>query len=538
MSCAAGTMLVMITATDVVQAVGAGLLQTAVAGRPLAVRDVALVEPDETAGNHQGYLVIGVGLVDTGQAVDLVRRCADQQVAGLVLRADLADQPEVQAAARASELSMVALQPGISWAHVVWLLRGVIDRAAAPAAPATGDMGVYGELFALADAAAAIVAAPVVVEDNQSRVLAYSSQQEQTDTARVSTIVGRRVPQEVVAHFRARGVFRRLATSSEPFFVSDPPEGTRPRLVVPARAGGEWLGSIWVVVDGPVPQHQMAELSRAASVLALHLLRLRAQADVARQVSADRLRSILRTTRSWSAPDDTAEVPLPSGPWRVVALGSDGDEPVGQLLDVWESIGRRHGWHTPSLVDLDGTAMAVVTAGDSTTPGSWRWLRELVARTHEDHTLQAAAGCVAETIADLPRSRAESVELLRLLRAGAVPSRSTQIEDAWAAVAVERAVTTLAARPVDNPLQALVEHDSSHGTAHVATLASWLRHQGEPRLAARELHVHPNTLRYRMARIAELTAVDLGSPQVRLALQLLAAAAHTTRAGTPQLPSG
>jgi DNA-binding PucR family transcriptional regulator len=38
------------------------------------------------------------------------------------------------------------------------------------------------------------------------------------------------------------------------------------------------------------------------------------------------------------------------------------------------------------------------------------------------------------------------------------------------------------------------------------------------------LHVHPNTLRYRMARIAELVDLDLDAPQSRLALRLQLAA--------------
>ena len=133
---------------------------------------------------------------------------------------------------------------------MVWLLRGVIDRAAAPDSPAAGDAGVHQELFALADAAAAIVDAPVTIEDNQSRVLAYSSGQDFTDPTRVSTIVGRRVPAEVIAHFRARGIFRRLARSSEPFLV---PEGRTASARVssyrcgPVVSGWGPSGPLWTV---------------------------------------------------------------------------------------------------------------------------------------------------------------------------------------------------------------------------------------------------------------------------------------------------
>src|SRR4051812_8274330 len=398
----------MITASDLVTAVGPALFELVLTGkRDSEVRDVFLADPQEAATGQPGNLVLGLGLRDAEDAVELIERCAASNASGVVLRTALAHEPTVVTAAEKTTLTLVALQPSVTWAHVVWLMRGVIDRAAAPDSPAAGDAGVHQELFALADAAAAIVDAPVTIEDNQSRVLAYSSLHDVSDTdpTRVSTIVGRRVPAEVIAHFRARGIFRRLARSSEPFLVPDGPNGIRPRLVVPVRAGGEWLGSIWAVVDGPVSAEVTTELSNAASVLALHLLRLRAQADVARRSAIDRLRTVLRQF----SPDTTVDVRLPPPPWRVVALGSPAEYDVPQQLDLWERTGRRHGWAEPLLADLDGTVLTVVTDTDGA--GSWRWLRKLVAELAKDSPgVSAAAGSPARGPADLPSSRAEAVE--------------------------------------------------------------------------------------------------------------------------------
>jgi DNA-binding PucR family transcriptional regulator len=47
-----------------------------------------------------------------------------------------------------------------------------------------------------------------------------------------------------------------------------------------------------------------------------------------------------------------------------------------------------------------------------------------------------------------------------------------------------------------------------------------LDHPGAPAEAARAIHVHPNTMRYRMARIADLAGLDLDDPVVRLAVRL------------------
>ena len=378
---------------------------------------------------------------------------------------------------------------------------------------------VQDDLFALADAAAALVDAPVTIEDAQSRVLAYSSRQDDTDPARVSTIVGRRVPDEVLATLRAQGVFRRLARSPEPVFV--PASGGRkPRLVIPVRAGGEWLGSIWAVVEARPPAVLVGELVQTSSVVALHLLRLRAQADLSRRVAADRLRGVL--SGNTTGADDW----LPPSPWRVVSLGGEGDS--ARLLDLWESVSRRHAWNQPLLADLDGRVYAVVRDSEDPSPGTWAWLRSVVGDVRgEGLDLTARAGRTAYAPAELERSRTESQEADRVV--GADTPLATH-EEVWAEVTIARAAAAL---PEDalGPLAALQEHDAQHGSDYLRTLAAWLDHPGAPTAAARSIHVHPNTLRYRMSRVADVAGLDLGSPAVRLAvrLQLAALLAQTPR---------
>jgi hypothetical protein len=263
----------------------------------------------------------------------------------------------------------------------------------------------------------------------------------------------------------------------------------------------------------------MTELSNAASVLALHMLRLRAQADVARRSAIDRLRTLLRQF----SPDNPVDIRLPPQPWRVVALASPEGYDVPQQLDLWESTGRRHGWSDPHLADLDGTVLAVVTDGEG--PGSWTWLAKLVA-DHAKGSI-AAAGGPARGPADLPSSRAEAVELLGLVRRGVAPGPVLRVEEAWHVLTVHRAVMSLDVNKMDGPLATLLRHDIQHDTGFVETLQAWLEFPGQPQRAARELHLHTNTLRHRMKRIGEITALDLGDPVARLALQLQIAAVRT-----------
>ncbi|GAB3872308.1 PucR family transcriptional regulator [Terrabacter terrigena] len=527
---------------QLVGALGGGLLTVVVdAGGP-PVDDVTLAEPASGVFGQAGDLLLGVGVERPAEATALLEAAAAVDTGAVVLRRAAARHQQVKTAAARFGVSLVELADHASWAHVVWLLRGVLDRAASgPAVRAEGP--VLDELFALADACAALVDAPITIEDTQSRVLAYSSTQDVADPARVSTIVGRRVPDEVIANLRGRGVFRRLARSDEPFFVPAG-RGLRARVVVPVRAGTEWLGSIWAVVDDEPAEHVMGSLAQTASVVALHLLRMRSQADLARRVSADRLRALL------SGDTLEAESWLPAAPWRVVVLsGAHRDDgPIGprpraatardsggapareaaaprdadRELDVWESVARRRSWRQPLLAIFDGVALALVrdVPGDGS-PGTWEWLLGVVEEVAgATPSATASAGGRVSRAVDLDRSRREATEVQRLRDIGRVTGTTTTVEEAWAAVTNARALGGIWTEELLGPVATIRDHDESHQTAYLETVAAWLDHPGDPREAAARLHVHPNTLRYRMQRLSDVVDLDLHDPETRLALRL------------------
>jgi hypothetical protein len=521
-----------VAVADVVTALGGDVLRTLVPAPGASVADVVIAEPGDRAADLRGDLVVGAGIADGAAAVDLVERAGAAGAAGVVLRRGSARARGVRATARRSRVALLELAESASLAHVVGLLQDVLDRAAAPDT-AGADAGGEADLLALADAAAALVDAPVTIEDAQSRVLAYSTRQDVTDTARVSTVLGRRVPATLVAHMRSRGVFRRLARSDEPFLVPPGPGQEMPRYVVPVRVGAEWLGSIWAVVGTPPPAPVVAELRRTASVVALHLLRNRARADLTRRLSAERLRTLL----GGGPVDPAAATWLPPGPWRAVVLGPTGPASasggVEGDLDVWESWFRRQGWRRPLLTDVGDFPYALVSVpsepGRSPGAGTWSWLATLMVDadgSEPDPVYWVAAGVPAVAPGDLAASARTAAQVAALRQADAALGPAPIAEEHWGVLTVNRAVAALGATTAGpegalaGPVAALAEHDRRRHTAYLVSLAAWLDHPGEPTAAAKNLGVHVNTLRHRMVRMSEVALLHLGDPTERLALRL------------------
>jgi len=66
----------------------------------------------------------------------------------------------------------------------------------------------------------------------------------------------------------------------------------------------------------------------------------------------------------------------------------------------------------------------------------------------------------------------------------------------------------------------LLAYDRQHNTDLVATLRAYFEQNANASETARKLYVHRNTLNYRLQRISEISGLDLGSPDTRLALQV------------------
>lgn len=160
--------------------------------------------------------------------------------------------------------------------------------------------------------------------------------------------------------------------------------------------------------------------------------------------------------------------------------------------------------------DADGGAAVL---GDPAAPGMGAQIERAAAGT------TAVLG-PAVPLLDAAVSARRALALLGLLRTGAVPgSGLVRTEDHLAGLATHGDPGVL--RDLADARLAPLEGETAASRARLTeTLRAWLDHQGEVSRVAADLHVHPQTVRYRLGRLRELFGETLDEPSGRFELAL------------------
>ncbi len=519
-----------VTLRHVLDNLGPGIAQVIVApqGLDVPVGEPVIYDPVEPPELEAEVIVLAVGTrPDATEARDLIERAAEGG-AGMVVFKMHDRRCEWVGEAEERGLALISVTDEMSWSSLHSLLAlAVPSWRRSTALPGMGSVPL-GDLFALANAIAAMVGGAVTIEDPRARVLAYSNLEGQPiDEPRQETILGRQVPDTP----SVRALYREL-WASEGVIRADKIEGLEimPRLAVAVRVGGETIGSIWAV-EGSTPLGSEAEesLAEAARIAALHMIHVRASRDIDRRVRGDLLRSMLEGRAEGGSTADRLGID-PRSSVAVIAFELPPPPEAQEEL------------HRERLVDLvamyseafrlEAACVALGRRVYAVLPLDKQVERARVmklAREILDHagttlrvSLRAAVSLRARSLAELADARVEVDRILRVLAMTPQNGTVCSIEDVQSkAILLELAdLATQNSHLIGGPVRELAAHDAEKGTHYLETLGAYLEAFGDIPTAATRLGIHANTFRYRLRRLIELFELDLDDPDERLVLDL------------------
>jgi len=498
-------------------------------GLGVALSPPAFYDRLSPATVREGTILLAVGVdVCDPAAVELVRDAGAGRAAAVVFKSY---QPIGEALLAASDqfgVALLGVRPEIAWEDLYVMLQTALVAPDATMPEAQGD-----DLFALANALAAMVAGPVVIDDPYMRVLAYSAVDWSVDSVRRDSILGRSLSVQWRKRLEERGVFRQLWTPGQVVRLDGvPAEGFAPRIAIAIRSGTSILGAIWIA-QGERLFDETTEraLREAANSAVLPLLRYRLVHDVTDRARQNTVRSVLEghasreiVTRKLGFAD--------RGYLSVVAVGVSSGMPDADVLR--SELAQRllelqiGAFHPGTLASaLDGRILYVLLQYEvPPVPADLRMaVRRALAEVGRalSTTLQAGVGTLVTRLHAVPLSKHEATEALGVLVGDRVDGRTVALYDDVRAHSLLAALIRLLGDRVEfglAGLEYLHSLDQQQGADYLATLTAYLDAMGDIAAAAQRLHVHQNTLRYRMRRLAELSGLRLTDPVERFVVEL------------------
>jgi len=386
--------------------------------------------------------------------------------------------------------------------------------------------------FVIADRIAEQVGGPVIIEDASFRVLGYSAFVGPMDRGRTEAILGRRTPDEWLAHLTTTGSLDRLRSTDDVVDLQDGPWHAHRRLITAFRAGGRLLGFAWVAEgdqalgDGAAGVFRRA-VDGAAPALLRHLERLDAEEE-----HRSRLASALLDGLP-GAPAAADRLGFDRA-GRFVVLSITGSARASDAPGEGQAFGTRVLEHLRLCLDSLRRRWVVTARGDGglgvvalrgeESDESVAWLGHEVVRLAGGGPLRGirvAASSVGTGVAALPRLQDEAT-------AATLVSRKDGSFVAYADVEAEVLVAdVVAGLPLGvrlSGLDRLREADRAGepgGGDLERTLRAFLETCGTASATARLLGVHVTTVRHRLDRIASVSGLQLDRPEVRIACDLV-----------------
>ena len=497
------------------------------------VSDVQLYDPlDEQAVMRNAILLltgVACGTSDFGRVLARAARC---EAAGVVVKARGTPIEDLHAASANHGIPVIVVRDDADWTRVAALARTAVAGAAADSVSGVR----LGDMFAFANAVATMTQGATSIVDPTGHVVGYSTipgqpidylRRESTLTLHERTVPALDADYKVVYSLNTA------------VFV-EPHDDEGGRLAIAVRAGGELLGSIWVIDPGDERREDgLDALDRLAPLAGLHMLHARSAADFTERRNADLMRTLMDDPRHASF----AAAELGLGPqyapgFAVAAFTIAHPEPgsvdaireqqrLRQLVTVTCNLQFRSAYNAL----IDSVVYAILPcSGESFRAAHRRLIQDIGGYTSpiSAYPIVATVGSVARGVGELRRSRTEAVRtsnyLLHQLRgkAAAQPPVSGLHED----VAIELNLLEVGDYIAEHELgrfdaiEAIRGFDADHRTDFLNTLRAYLDANGNIAQTAKRLHVHGNTIRYRIARLEEDFQVDLDEPATRLWLWL------------------
>jgi len=383
-----------------------------------------------------------------------------------------------------------------------------------------------------ADLISQVLKCPITVEDANHRLLAYSTHDERTDPARVSTIIGRRVPEKVINQLWKEGTIPALLKTREPIRVKNMNDiGLNNRVAISIWKQDEVLGFIWAIeIDKRLTDEDFDLLKKAADAAKNKLLQLQTRKNKKEEHSQEffwkLLTGHLKGEKEIIDNFHTLQI-TPATSFAVVVfqfrknITRKEEQSISYLLKTIQRM--KIMLHT---IDCNQLILLVSATNIAEPYHELDFIAQSFVRNMNDRygikeitpvyssiymDYQLIGKAYEETLAVLSIKEKFPIETMNIYN-----YQKLGIYQLFELILEKRQNEAYE----NYSLKRLHQYDKKHNSNLVETLEVFLNQDNNINDAAKELNVHANTLNYRLKRITEIGDVNFKDPNQKMILYL------------------
>ncbi|MBB3908238.1 MULTISPECIES: PucR family transcriptional regulator [Anoxybacillaceae] len=390
----------------------------------------------------------------------------------------------------------------------------------------------FDSLEEFADRISDLLQCPITIEDANHRLIAYSAHDDYTDPARTATIISRRVPEKVINSLWKTGVIPALLSSEEPLRVETISDvGLGNRVAVSIWKNNEVIGFIWALETGrTLSKDDMELLKKAAKaaknkVLQLYMRKNKREERV-QEFFWKLLTGHIKTNEEIH--ENFSAMQIPAAPRFSVlvfrfanGITSDLEKQISYILQTTQQV-------QVLLYTVERNDFILLVAPKSADQPLYelnQFISSFATKMKERfhiNSIQSSFGGIYETFEYIEKSYKEALTVLSMKEK--FPEQTFSIYG-YQQLGIYQFFDLLLEKKqqgefANSALTKLQAYDEKHHTNLIETYEAFFDHDSNVNETAKALNIHPNTLSYRLKRIAEIGEIDLHNMNQKVKLYI------------------
>ncbi|WP_046174896.1 PucR family transcriptional regulator [Domibacillus indicus] len=372
----------------------------------------------------------------------------------------------------------------------------------------------YESIEMLADRISEALLCPITIEDANHQIIAYSRHEGEIDPVRIATIMRRRVPEHVINSLWKSGAIPTLFETDEPVTIPAIDQvALGERVAISVRKQDKVIGFIWAQSGGHFSKKQMDILKEAAEAVKNQLLQHEKRKRAAEESHQEFFWKLL--TGHFTSRNEIEQANKTYGlslTGSLLVILFDFGQPINRTLE------RQIDYLVETLQQLSCIArtyddgqlvMLIRLKEENNLDAVSSYIDNFIAKSAERLGISpaGAAGAAIQNPLHVQDSYQEAVRVFRMKQLFTTITLPHCFDKLGIFQSIEQ-FRTIRLGKRNAVIDTLAEYDQAHNANMLESLYMFLAYDGNINEAARVMHVHPNTLSYRLKRISEITGFN------------------------------